>query len=44
MGNEDPMLVVGLGVVTLLMIAVAIFIPFKFVQLFIREWRRSKKR
>jgi len=44
MGNEDFWFVIGLAVVTLLMTAIAIFIPFKFVQLFIRECRSLKKR
>ncbi len=40
MGSENLVFVIWLGAVTLLMIAVAIFIPIKFVQLFIRDWRR----
>jgi hypothetical protein len=34
MGNEDPWFVIGLGAVALLVIAIAIFIPAKFDQLF----------
>jgi len=42
MGNEDPWFVIGVGAVALLLIAIASFIPTKFVHLFIREWRRRK--
>ena len=40
MGNEDPWFVIGLEVILLLTIASAIFIPAKFVQLFIQDWQR----
>jgi hypothetical protein len=43
MGNEDPLLVIALGAVTLLLIAIALFIPVKFIQLFIRDWRARRK-
>ena len=42
MGNEDPWFLIGVGAAALLIIAIAIFIPTKFIQLFIREWRRRK--
>jgi hypothetical protein len=44
MGSEDRWFVSGLGVAALVAVAIAIFIPFKFVQLLVRDWRSRRKR
>jgi large-conductance mechanosensitive channel len=44
MGNEDPWFVVVLGMIAFLVIAIATFIPVKFVQMAVRDWRSASKR
>ncbi|WP_269801924.1 hypothetical protein [Sphingomonas sp. FARSPH] len=43
MGNEDPWFIIALGVIALLVVAIAIFIPAKFIQIAIRDWRSRRK-
>jgi len=44
MGNEDPWFVIVLGMIAVLVIAIGIFIPVKFVQIAVRDWRSAGKR
>ncbi len=44
MGNEDPWFVIVLGLIAVLFIAIAIFIPVKLVQIAVRDWRSGGKR